>query len=170
MPTTDPAAPGTATSPALDELRRPIRDYAPEDSAGRAFRTGMLGLADLFEELSHEEDPGALEGEVLWSALHGFPGLVASGPSSGELVDLTVGGRLLEGEDADTLYTLGCIQKLLRGFEPPGFGAALMRDALLAIYRLIAILVVFGDQQGIDRCFDLLATAERLADRLAGRI
>ncbi len=45
-----------------------------------------------------------------------------------------------------------------------------MRDALLAIYRLIAILVVFGDQQGIDRCFDLLDTAERLADRLAGRI
>ncbi len=85
MPTTDPGATDPAACPAapvlaLEDLRRPIREYAPETSAGRATRAAMLGLADLLEELWQEDGQGALEGDVLRTTLQAFPGLVASGP------------------------------------------------------------------------------------------
>ncbi len=69
MPTTAPAV----TIPALDVLRRPIRQYAPEDAAGDTFRAGMLGLTDLLEELWDDDDAAELEGEVVLTALHAFP-------------------------------------------------------------------------------------------------
>lgn len=89
MPTTT----ADVTVPALDALRRPIHDYAPENPAGRAFRGGMLDLANLLEELCEDDDDTlALEGEVVWTALHAFPGLIAPGPSPTELLDLVMAG------------------------------------------------------------------------------
>ncbi len=165
MPTTPP----DATSPALDALRRPIYDYKPEDSAGRTFRIGMLGLLDLLEELLDDDDGGGLEGDAVWTALQAFPGLIAPGPSPTELVELALGGHLIDAETADTLHTLGTIRRILRGFEPPGFAAAVWRAALLAIYQLIELFVVLGDERLTDQCLQLLDTAESMADAFAGR-
>ena len=81
-----------------------------------------------------------------------------------------LGGRLIDAESGDTLYTLGNIESILKDVEPPGFAAALWRSALLSIYRLIAVFVVFADAGGIDLCRELLDTAERMADALAGRV
>ncbi len=164
MPTTTPAA----TIPGLDAQRRPIHDYTPEDSAGRNFRAGMLGLADELEELGSEAD-SALEIDIIWTALHAFPGLVEPGPPPAELVDLTLGGHLINAETADTLHTLATVRRVLQGFEPPGFAATLFRAALLAIYQLIGVFVVFGDERAINQCLDLLDIAERMADRLTGQ-
>ncbi len=164
MPTTTPAA----TVPGLDAQRRPIQDYMPEDPAGRTFRAGMLGLADELEELESDTE-AALESEIIWTALNAFPGLVEPGPPPAELVDLALGGHLIGAEAADTLRTLAIVRRVLQDFEPPGFTATLFRAALLAIYQLIGVFVVFGDQRAIDQCLHLLDVAERMADRLAGR-
>lgn len=40
---------------------------------------------------------------------------------------------------------------------------------LLAIYRLIELLVIFGDEHATERCLELLEIAEVMADKLAGR-
>ncbi len=164
MPTT-PAA----TIPALDALRRPIRDYTPEDPAGRSFRAAMLGLADELEEME-SDDGTALESEVVWAALHAFPILVAPGPSPSEMLEIVLAGHCSDAEAADTLHTLGSVRRALEAFEPPGFAAALLRAMLRAIYDLIGISVVFDDQRAINQCLNLLDTAEGMADRLAGRV
>ena len=129
----------------------------------------MLGLADLLEELWAEDGQGTLEADVIWTALQAFPGLVASGPPAEELAELALGGRLLDGETADPLHTRGNIQSILEELETPGFAAAVWRTSLLAIFRLMPAFVVFGDGRGIELCRELLDTAERMADSLAGR-
>ncbi len=161
--------PTTDTIPALDALRHPIREYRPQTPAAEAFRGSMLDLADELEELWADDAAGALETDVVWTAVHAFPGLVAPGPTSGELVDLVLGGHLVDADTADTLHTLGDLRRMLRRFEPPGFAAALWRAALLAVYQLIEVFVVLGDARGTDQCFELLATAERRADKFSGR-
>ncbi len=74
-----------------------------------------------------------------------------------------------EEEAADTLHTLGTVRRVLQGLEPAGFAAALLRAALLAIFRLIELFVVQGNEGAVEQCLDLLATAETMADSLAGR-
>ncbi len=59
--------------------------------------------------------------------------------------------------------------RVLKLFEPPCFAAALWRALLLAIYWLIEVLVVFGDEHATERCLELLETAEVLADTVARR-
>ncbi len=167
MPTTTTAA--TATIPALDALRSPVHDYTPPDDAGVVFKAGMLDLADDLEDLWTAEDDEPLEADVLSAALYAFPGLVAPGPPPGDLVDLALGGHLMDAEAADTLQTLATIRRLLRAFEPPGFAAALWRAALAAILQLVEVLVAFGDDRSLARCHDLLADAEAMADHFAGR-
>ncbi len=157
------------TIPALDALRRPIRDYTPPDAAGVAFKDGMLCLADDLEDLWSGEGDETFEADVLGVALYAFPGLVAPGPSSGELVELALGGHLIDAETADTLATLFTIRRRLLAFQPPGFAAALWRSALLAILRLVEVLVVLGDKQSAELCYDLLDDAEAMADRCAGK-
>ncbi len=163
MPTT------AATIPALDALRRPIREYQPRTPEEILFRGSMLLLAADLENLWADDASSALETDVVWSALHAFPGLVGPGPPPGELVDLVLGGHLVDAETADTLDTLGDVRRMLKNFEPPGFATALWRAALLAIYQLIEVFVVLGDERGADQCFELLATAERMGDRFSGR-
>ncbi len=174
MPTT--TADTNVTIPALDALRRPIRDYTPQDPAGAAFKAGMLNLADDLEELWTAEgdetgEPLAgepLESDVLAVALYAFPGLIAPGPPAGDLVDLALGGHLVDAETADTLHALGTIRRRLQAFEPPGFAAALWLRALLAIFGLIEVLVVLGDERSIERCYHLLDDVEAMADKFAG--
>ncbi len=172
----------TATIPALDALRRPIRDYAPATAGGVRFQGAMLDLADDLEDLWTEgEVKGDLAGEdleteVLASALYGFSALVTAGPPAGELLELVLPGvapeagqrpHAIDAETRDTLHTVGTIRGVLLAFEPPGFTAALWRAALLATYRMIEIFVLLGDQRSIDQCFYLLDGAEALADRFA---
>ncbi len=160
--------PTTTTTPALDALRHPIREYRPQTPAAEAFRGSMLDLADELAELwAGEASP--LETDVVWTAVRAFPGLVAPGPTSGELVDLLLGGHLVDADTADTLNALGDVRSVLRAFEPPGFAAGLWRAALLAAYQLIEVFVVLGDERGTEQCFELLATAERMGDRFSGR-
>ncbi len=173
MPTT------AATIPALDALRRPIRDFTPLDTAGLAFKAGMLDLAEDLEDLWTDEELDALAGEpfdrepleadLIAATLYAFPGLVASGPPPGELVDLALGGHLINPETADTLATLATIRRRLLAFEPPGFAAALWRSVLLAVYGLIEVLVVIGDDRSLERCYALLDDLEAMADRFAGK-
>ncbi len=72
-------------------------------------------------------------------------------------------------ETADTLRTLARIRGTLQAFEPPGFAAALWRAVLLAVYGVIEMFVVIDDERNADRCFELLDTAEAMADRFAGK-
>ncbi len=165
--------PSTTTSvkeiPALDALRQPIRDYQPPGPAGEAFQGKMLCLADLLEELWNDEEDETLESDVVWSALYAFPGLIATGPPAEDLVDLASGGDLMDGDAADTLTTLKTIRGTLSDFEPPGFAAALWRGALLAVYRLIELFVLLGDDRGVEHCFELLVATEAMADKFSGR-
>ncbi len=177
MPTTTTAA--TATIPALDALRSPVRAYTPPDDAGVTFKAGMLHLADDLEDLWTTEDdeplaeePRAgegLESDVVAIALYAFPGLITPGPPPGEIVELALGGHLADAGSADTLQTLCTIRGLVQAFEPPGVTAALWRSALLAIFRLIEVFTVLGDQRSVEQCYDLFNTAEAMADRFAGK-
>ena len=169
MSSTSPVANGpAATDPSVVDLRRLIHDYTPTSPAGNALPGTMLGLADLLEELAEEDDEG-LEAEVIRSALEAFPGLIAAGPSPEDLANRVLGGHLIDGEAAETLYTLGTIQSMLRAFEPASLTAALWRTMLLGIYQLTAAFVFFADTRGIEQCRELLSTAEKLAGSLAGR-
>ncbi len=174
MPTTAP----DATIPALDALRRPIRDYAPEDAAGHAFRADMLDLTEVLKELWFDDEAAELEGEVVLTALNAFPGLIAPGPSPARLVEMVLGhvppagdkrNLVIDAETADTLHTLRTVRGILQRLEPAGFAPALLRAVLLAIYRLIELVVLLGDEGAVDPCLELLDTAEAWADRLAGR-
>ncbi len=138
----------------------------------------MVGLTDLLEELWHDDGDQTLESHVVWTALYSFPALTRTGPKPERLVDLAVGSVPLVGdswkiavdaETADTLDAVHTIIGMLRGFEPPGFAAALWRAVLLAIYDLIRFFVVLGDRRNTERCFELLDTAEALADQFSGR-
>ncbi len=129
-----------------------------------------VGLPLMLEQLWADDAAGnALESDVVWTAVHACPGLVAPGPTSGGLVDLLLGGHLVDAETADVLHTLGDLRRTLRAFEPPGFAAALWRAALLAVYQLIEVFVVLGDARGTDQCLELLATAERMGDHFSRR-
>ncbi len=165
MPTT-----ATARIPALDALRRPIRAFSPTKESDERFKSAMLELSDDLEDMwTQDIGDETLESDVLWTALYSFPALILSGPPPGELVELTLGGHLVDPETAETLDTLARIRRVLAAFEPPGFAAALWRAALDAIYAMIEHFVVLDDQRGTDQCFALLDTAEALADKLTGR-
>ncbi len=155
--------------PALDALRQPIRDYQPPGPSGEAFQGSMLCLADLLEELWSDEEHETLESDVVSTALYAFPGLVHPGPPAAELVELVRGGHLVDGEAADALTTLATIRRALSEFEPPGFAAALWRAALLSIFGMIELFVLLGDDRGTEHCFEMLTTAEAMADRFSGR-
>ncbi len=168
MSSTSPVANGpVATDPSVADLRRLIDEYTPTSPAGDALQETMIGLADLLEELAEEGDEG-LEANVIRSALKAFPGLIAAGPAPEDLASWVLGGHLIDGEAADTLYTLGTIQSMLKVFEPASLTAALWRTMLLAIYQLAAAFVFFADNRGIAQCRELLDTAEELAGSLAG--
>ncbi len=160
----------TATIPALDALRQTIRDYQPPSPGATGFQEGMLDLSDLLEELWQQDGDETLESDVVCTALYAFPALVATGPAPEEMVDLALaGGELVCAEAADTLHTLGTIRRVLAAHEPPGYTAALWRTVLLAMFSLIELFVVFGDEQSADECFALLDVAEGIADRLSGK-
>ncbi len=161
--------PNADATPALDALRQPIRDYQPPGPAGEVFQGSMLCLADLLEELWQDGAGETLESNVVWIALYAFPGLTVPGPPHEELVELARAGRLMDGEAADTLSTLTTIRRTLRAFEPPGFAAALWRDALVAIFGLIEHFVLLDDFRGTQQCFELLDVAEGMADRFSGK-
>ena len=165
MPTIQPPSLPVALQP----LRRPIEAFIPRHSKDRDFKAAMLELAELLEELWSRDGDETLEGDVVWTALYAFPALTVSGPAPEELVDLAVGGDLMDAETADTLRTLSKIRRVLRAFEPPGFAAALWRAVLLAIYGMIELFVVVDDERNTDRCFELLDTAEAMADRFSGK-
>ncbi len=129
----------------------------------------MLGSADLLEDLWDQDGDETLESNIVWSLLYAFPALTASGPAPEELVELAAGGGLMDAETADTLRTLGTIRRALRDFEPPGFAAALWRAVLLGIYGMIELFVLIDDERNADRCFQLLDTAEAMADRFSGK-
>ncbi len=162
-------ATATAAIPALDALREPIRDYLPPSPAAAEFQAGMLGLSDLLGELWDQDGDETLEGDIVSTVLYAFPALLTTGPDPAELVELALGGQLLDAETADTLHTVGTIRRVLAGFEPPGLTAALWRAVLLAMYSLIELFVTFGDERSTEECFALLDAAEALADRFAGK-
>ena len=155
--------------PALQALRQPIEAFTPRHAKDRDFKAAMLGLADFLEELWASDGDETLESDVVWSALYAFPALTVSGPAPAELVDLAVGGGLMDSETVDTLRTLGRIKRLLRAFEPPGFAAALWRAVLLGIYSMLELFVVVDDERNTGHCFELLDTAEAMADRFMGK-
>ncbi len=154
---------------ALQSLRRPIEAFTPRNPGDGAFKASMLGLAAMLEELWFQEEDGSLESDIVWTALYAFSALTVPGPSPEELVELAAAGDLMDAETADTLRTLKQIRNALRGFQPPGFAAALWRAVLLAIYDLIELFVVIDDERNLDRCFELLDTAEAMADRFSGK-
>ncbi len=123
---------------------------------------------DELEELWSQDEDETLESDIIWTALYAFPALTVSGPPPEEMVELTVEGALIDAETADTLHTLKRIRNILRAFEPPGFAAALWRQMLLAIYAMIELFVLVDDERNTDRCFELLDTAEAMADRFSG--
>ena len=95
-----------------------------------------------------------------------------------QLVALAVGGVAPEGhkwgpvfdaETADVLRTVHWVLDILRVYEPPGFASALRRAVLLAMYEMIELFVVIEDAGNTDRCFELLDTAEALADKFTGK-
>ena len=159
----------TATPVALEALRQPIRAFAPRRPSEENFKVSMLGLADLLEELWDQEEGDTLESTVVWTALHAFPGLIMPGPKPQQLVDLAVGGDLMDAESADLLRSVHKILRILQDFEPPGFAAALWRAVLIAMYGMIELFVVVDDDGSTDRCFELLDAAEAMADKFAGR-
>ena len=161
----------TAREPAvaLQALRRPIAAFTARRSSDRELKAAMLDLAEQLEELWSCDEDGTLESDAVWTALYAFSALTAPGPEPEELVELAVGGELMDAETADTLRTLAKIRRMLQAFKPPGYAAALWRAVLLAIYGMIELFVVIDDERNADRCFQLLDTAEALADRFAGK-
>ncbi len=153
---------------ALRSLREPIESFAPRTFSDARFQGAMLGLSGYLEELWSEDEDETLESDIVWTALYAFPALTVLGPAPDEMVEWTVEGVLMDVETAETLCTLKMIREILRDFEPPGFAAALWRQMLLAIYAMIELLVIVDDQRNIDRCFELLDTAEAMADRFSG--
>jgi hypothetical protein len=158
----------TDQRPALRALRQPIEAFAPEHPEDQRFKTSMLGLADLLEEVWRQDDDDheTLEGAILWSAAYAFPGLTRSGPPPEEWVELAAGGALMS-DDVGLLRTLSRIRRILSAHRPPGLSAALFRAVLLAIYGLIRLFVLIDDPRGTDRCFDLIDTVEAMADRFS---
>lgn len=164
MPSTQPAP----HSVALQSLRQPIHAFAPRHAADEHFQASMLDLADLLEQLWSDDEDETLESDIIWTVLYAFPALTVTGPTPEELVDLTRSGFLIDAETADTLRTLGWIRRILDALEPRGFAAALWRDMLLAIYRMVEHFVLIDEDLCADRCFQLLDTAEALADKFSG--
>ncbi len=167
-----------ASPVALESLRRPIRAFTPQRSSDEGFKTSMIGLTDLLEEIWDEEGDETLESNVVWTALYSFPALTRPGPNPAQLVKLAVGGVSPEGDrwnmamDAETADTLDAVQtiiRILRAFEPPGFTAALWRAVLLAIYDLIRFFVALDDRRNTELCLELLDAAEAMADQFSGR-
>ncbi len=164
-----PSIPQTSLPAALESLRRPIENFKPGDSGSRGLKISMIGLADQLADLWSQDEDETLESDIVWSALYAFPALTISGPAPEELVELAAGGHLMDAETAETLRTLRRICRALRAFEPPGFAAAMWRAVLLAIYELIELLVLIDDERVTDVCFELLDTAEAMADRFGGK-
>ncbi len=164
MPSTQPAS----LPVALESLRRPIKDFTPRSPGNERFQASMLVLSDQLEELWSQGEDETLESDILWTALYVVPALTVPGPTPEELVELVASGELMDAETADTLRTLKKVRAILRAFDPPGFAAALWRAVLLAIYDLIEMFVLIGDERNTDRCFELLDTAEGMADRFSG--
>ena len=165
MPSTPTADPNVA----LDALRRPILAFAPASDSDERFQSAMLCLADDLDALWRDGEDDTLEAAIVWSALYAFPALTVPGPTPRELVEIAAAGHLMDGETAETLTTLGKVRHTVTDFEPRGFAAALWREVLLAIYRLIELFVVIHDERNTARCFELLDTVESMADRFAGR-
>ncbi len=154
---------------ALESLRLPIDAFTPRHQADEAFKASMLDLSNLLEELWSSDEDETLECDIVWTALYAFPALTMSGPAPDELVDLAAGGKLMDAETADTLRTLKQIRDTLRAFEPPGVAAALWRAVLIAIYGMIELFVLVDDERNTGRCFELLDTAEAMADKFSGK-
>ena len=154
--------------PALEALRAPIERFSPWHETDERFRDSMLALTGQLEELWNQGEDDTLESDVIWTALYAFPALVAAGPVAGELVRQAAAGELVDEESASILDTLKQVRAMLKAFEPAGYGAALWREVLLAIYALIELFVLVDDDLGTDRCFQLLDTAEAIADRFSG--
>lgn len=154
---------------ALQSLRLPIEAFPTPRPSDELVKAGLLDLAELLGELWNDGEHDTLESEIIWTALYAFPALTVPGPAPVELVDLAASGRLMDGETADILRTVGKIRRLLRAFEPPGFAAALWRAALLAIYGMIELFVVVDDERGTHQCFELLDVAEAMADKFSGK-
>ncbi len=170
--------PTQTTNVALEGLRQAIRSFAPRHERDERFQSSMLCLADTLERLWEQDGDDTLESNIVWSAVYAFPALTVSGPEAEELVGLTTRGVPPEGdkwnividaETADILESVERIRRALSAFDPPGFAAALWREVLLAIYGMIELFVVIADDRNTDRCFELLDTAEAMADRFAGK-
>ncbi len=153
---------------ALESLRRPIETFDPQSPGDRRLKIAMIGLADQLQDLWSQDEDETLDSDVVLTALHAFPALTIPGPEPHELVELAVGGALMDAETADTLRTLRRIRRALRVFEPPGFASALCREVLYSIYRLIELFVLIDDDRNTDHCFELLDWAEVIADRFSG--
>ncbi len=164
MPSTRPAS----LPVALQSLRRPIESFNPVSSGDRSLKIGMLGLADQLADLWSQDEDETLESDILFTAVYAFSALTVAGPTPAELVELAAGSYMMDAETADILRTLKKVRTTLGAFDPPGFAAALMRSMLLAIFRLIELFVLVGDDRSTDRCFELLDVAEAMADRFSG--
>ncbi len=165
MPSTQP----NPLSVALESLRRPIQAFTPGRPSDECFQVSMLALSDQLEELWGEDEVEALESDIVWMALYAVPALTTPGPTPEELVELAASGDLMDADTADTLRTLKKIRVILLAFEPPGFAAALWRAMLLAIFDVIELFVLIDDERNTARCFELLDTAEAMADRFSGK-
>ncbi|MCP3961160.1 MAG: hypothetical protein GY719_25215 [bacterium] len=154
------------TIAAVENLRGPVLAFDPRCRGDVHLKAAMLALASQLEGLHEEGDADTLEAGVAWTALFSFPTLVAPGPRPGELVSLTLESRLVDEDAAATLQTLARIRKALTIFDPPGFTAALWRSTLLSIYGMVEHFILLDDDSGVDRCFELLDTAEEMAGRI----
>lgn len=156
--------------PAVETLRSPILAFEPRNRGDVYLKAAMLRLASQLEGLHEQDDDDTLEAGVVWTALFSFPVLIAPGPPAGELVTLTLEGQLVDEDAAATLRTLARIRKALAVFDPPGFRAALWRATLLAVYGMVEHFILLGDDSGVDRCFELLDTAEEMAGRIRSAV
>ncbi len=100
MPTTQ--IPTLSLPVALHSLRQPIESFAPRHSSDERFKAAMLGLADQLQELWSQDEDETLESDLVWTALYAFPALTMPGPRPEELVDLTIGGDLMDAEKEAT--------------------------------------------------------------------
>ena len=150
---------------ALEALRQPIRDFDAPRPCDLPLKSSMMQLAARLESLWADGDDDTLEATVVWSALYAFPALIAPGPPPKELVGLAIEGRLGDEEMVSTLRTLTRIRRMLADFDPPGFAAALWRETLLALFAMVELFVVLDDERGLGHCFELLDTAEAMADK-----
>ena len=160
FPKNDPSA-----CVALEALRQPIRDFPAPRPCDAPLKTSMLELAAQLEGLWEDGDEDTLEATVVWTALYSFPALISPGPRPRELVNLVIEGRLGDEEMVSTVRTLTKIRRALADFDPPGFAAALWRETLLALYAMVELFVVLDDDRGLSHCFELLDTAEAMADK-----